>query len=176
MVHVRIRPYELNDAACVFEAVRESLAELRPWMPWCHPDYSMEESSVWLESQVAAFQQGTAFEFAVVASDGRYLGGCGLNEIGVANQRANLGYWVRSTATRRGVATEAVRLVRDWGFRHTELLRLEIVIAVTNRASHRVAEKAGAIREGTLRSRLLLHGTPHDATMFSFVRGDDVRA
>ena len=71
---------------------------------------------------------------------------------------------------------EAVRLVRDWGFRHTELLRLEIVIAVTNRASHLVAEKAGAIREGTLRSRLLLHVTPHDATMFSFVRGDDVRA
>lgn len=173
MVHVRIRPYELNDARSVFEAARESLVELRPWMPWCHPDYSMEDSHLWLETQVMAFQQGTAFEFAIVSPDGRYLGGCGLNEISTANQRANLGYWVRSSATRRGVATEAVRLVRDWGFRHTELLRLEIVVAVTNRASQRVAEKAGATLEGTLRSRLLLHGTPHDAAMFSFIREND---
>ena len=74
-----------------------------------------------------------------------YLGGCGLNQIDHANGRANLGYWVRSSAVGRGVATAAVQLVRQWGFEQTSLLRLEVVIAVGNLASHRVAEKAGAI-------------------------------
>jgi len=167
---VRIRPYRLDDAAAVFEAARESLAEMWPWMPWCHPEYTIEESRSWLETRVPAFQQGTEFEFAIITADGRYLGGCGLNQIDNANRRANLGYWVRSTAAGRGVATSAVRLLRDWGFQNTNLLRLEILIAVGNVASHRVAEKSGANREGTLRGRLLLHGVSHDATLFSFIR------
>jgi ribosomal-protein-serine acetyltransferase len=167
---VHIRPYRLDDALAVWEAARESLDELRPWMPWCHPEYSIEESRSWLEVQLPAFEQGTAFEFAIVSADGRYLGGCGLNQIDKANNRANLGYWVRSSAARRGVATQAVRSIRDWGFRNTDLIRLELVIAVGNVASHRVATKSGAIREGVLKKRLLLHGAAHDATMFSFSR------
>lgn len=169
---VRIRPYRLDDAAALFQAARESLAELGPWMPWCHPAYSMNESRLWLEAQVPAFEQGTAFELAIISADGHYLGGCGLNQIDQVNRRANLGYWVRTAATRRGVATAAVHLLRDWAFQNTDLLRLEILVAAGNAASHRVAEKAGAIREGTLRSRLFLHGTVHDATVFSLIRSD----
>lgn len=120
--------------------------------------------------QVPAFQRGTALEFAIVSADGRYLGASGLNQIDQANGRANMGYGVRSSATGRGVATAAVQRLRNWGFEHTALIRLEVVIAIGNRASHRVAEKAGATREGTLRSRLLLHCTARDAAMFSFIR------
>jgi RimJ/RimL family protein N-acetyltransferase len=165
---VDIRPYAVNDAPAVWEAARESLRELQPWMPWCHPAYSLDESRSWLELQVRAFEQGTAFEFAIVSADGKYLGACGLNQIDALNHRANLGYWVRTSASGRGVATHAVRSLRDWAFRNTDLLRLEIVIAVGNIASQRVAEKTGARREGVLKHRLFLHGVAHDAMMFSF--------
>ena len=167
---IRIRPLGTEDASHLWEAVRESLAELQPWMPWCHPAYAMEESRAWLETQVAAFREGTAFEFAIVSANGQYLGGCGLNQVDKANHRANLGYWVRTSATNRGVAGRAVCLLRDWAFQNTNFVRLEIVIVVNNAASHRVAEKCGAIREGTLKNRLLLHGSAHDATMLSFAR------
>ena len=167
---VRIRPYRLDDNSALWEAARESMAELQPWMPWCHPAYSPEESRSWLEAQVAAFARRDVFEFAITSDDGRYLGACGLNQIDRPNQRANLGYWVRSGATRRGVATAAVGLLRDWGFAHTDLVRLEVVIAAGNVARRRVAEKSGAHFEGVLRQRLLLHGVPHDAAMYSLVR------
>ena len=167
---VRIRPYAMDDAAAVFEAARESVAELQPWMPWCHPDYAIAESRAWLAARIPEFAQGIAFELAIVSGNGRFLGGCGLNSIDRTNRRANLGYWVRTSATRRGVATAAVRLLRDWGFAMTDLVRLEIVVASGNVASRRVAEKSGAHREGTLRRRLLLHGMLHDATIFSLTR------
>ena len=170
MNRIRIRPYRPDDARAIWEAARESLAELRPWMPWCHRDYSIDESRSWLAVQVPAFQQRTAFEFAITADDGTYLGGCGLNQIDALNQRANLGYWVRSSAAGKGVATTAATLTRDWGFANTDLERIEILAAVGNVASRRVAEKAGAVYEGTLRSRLLVHGTRHDAAMYAFVR------
>jgi RimJ/RimL family protein N-acetyltransferase len=139
-------------------------------MPWCHKQYSIEESRAWLEVQVPAFRDGIAFEFAIVATNGRYLGGCGLNQVDKINKRANLSYWVRSSVTRQGVATTAVGLLREWGFRSTDLVRLEVVIAVENLASLRVAQKAGAEFEGTLRKRLWLDGIAHDASMFSFTR------
>ena len=160
----------MNDAPFVWEAVRESLAELQPWMPWSHPAYSLEESKSWLTTQVQAFQQRSNFEFAITSATGEYLGGCGLNQIDPLNQRANLGYWVRSSAAGHGVATAAVRLVRDWGFAQTDLVRLEVLVAVNNLTSRRVAEKSGALYEGTLRSRLLVHGTRHDAALYAFVR------
>ena len=64
-----------------------------------------------------------------------------------------------------------IELVR-WAFENTNLNRVEIVASTMNFASLRVAEKAGAVREGVLRRRLLLHGVTHDAMVFSFVRTD----
>jgi RimJ/RimL family protein N-acetyltransferase len=86
------------------------------------------------------------------------------------NRFANLGYWVRSSAAGRGVAPAAVRQVAAYAFRETDLNRLEIVIAVGNSRSQRVAEKVGATREGVLRSRLVLPSGPSDAVMYSLVR------
>ena len=160
----------MNDASFIWEAARESLPALQQWMPWAHPDYAIQESKSWLTAQVQAFQQRTSFEFAIVSVTGAYLGGCGLNQIDALNKRANLGYWVRSSATGHGVATAAVKLTRDWGFEETDLVRLEVLIAVNNTASRRVAEKSGAVYEGILRSRLLVHGTRHDAAMYAFIR------
>ena len=67
----------------------------------------------------------------------------------------------------QGVAPQAVRQLRDWAFGHTSLVRLEIVVAVGNTRSARVAEKAGAQFEGVLRSRIRLHGFIHDARMYA---------
>jgi RimJ/RimL family protein N-acetyltransferase len=173
---VILRPYAVEDAQVVCEAVRESLRELTPWMSWCHPDYAVSESRAWLEMQVAAFQARSAFEFAIVSPTGRYLGGCGLNQIDALNRRANLGYWVRTSATRRGVATAAVGLLSRWAFEYTDLVRLEILAATSNLASQRVAERSGAYREGTLRSRLIVEGRSQDAVIFSLLRTDGERA
>jgi len=167
---IRIRPYRLDDAAVIWQAVRESMKELQPWMPWCHPGYAIDETRSWLSTQVQAFQQRAAFEFAITTEDGTYLGGCGLNQIDSLNQRANLGYWVRSSAASKGVATAAAILTRNWGFANTDLVRIEILVAVGNVASRRVAEKSGAVYEGTLRTRLIVHGRRHDAAMYSFIR------
>lgn len=172
-MEILIRPYRLDDADAVHKAALESIADLAPWMPWAHSEYSIEESRAWLELQVPAFSRGTTFEFAIVTETDELLGGCGLNQFDRMNRRANLGYWVRSGAARRGVATTAVRTLRDWGFANTDLERIEIVMAVGNIASRRVAEKAGAVHEGILRSRLYLHGAANDAHIFSFTRADE---
>ena len=85
---------------------------------------------------------------------------------------ANLGHWVRSSRVKHGVATKAAVLLAQFGLRQLELNRIEILVAIENGASQRVAEKVRAKREGILRHRLLLHGDPHDAVMFSLIPTD----
>lgn len=167
---VSIRPYRLDDVPALHEAAIESVWEVRPFMPWCRPDLTVDAGRHWIEAQVSAFKNGKAFEFVIVAPDDRFLGGCGLNQIDEENHRANLGYWVRSSATNRGVATAAVRQLVQWAFSNTALVRLEVVVSTQNPASLRVAKKSGSLREGVLKKRLLLHGIWHDAVMLSFVR------
>jgi ribosomal-protein-serine acetyltransferase len=85
---------------------------------------------------------------------------------------ANLGYWVRSSATRRGIATRAARLVGEFAVKQVGLLRAEIVVAVGNKPSLRVAEKCGAKREGVLRNRLIVREQVLDAVMHSLTPQD----
>jgi len=174
VVEVGIRPYVPEDAEQLVEAVQESIAELLPWAPWCHRGYALNDARQWLDIQVPAFAASRQFQFAIV-DGGRILGSCGLGQLDSINRRANLGYWVRTSMTRKGIATAAVCAVRDWAFAHTNLIRLEIVVAVDNLGSRRVAERAGATFEGTLRKRLILNSVAHDARMFSFHSATPVR-
>ena len=105
---------------------------------------------------------------------GRLLGGCGINYLNRVYQFANLGYWVRSSQTRRGLATAAARCVAAFGFRELGLSRIEIVSATANTASHRVAEKLGATREGVLRNRMPVRDRVHDAVIFSLIPSDRI--
>jgi len=155
----------------LWEAARESVGEVFQWLSWCHAQYSMAEAVEWIRSRAPLAAEGREYTFAIVGTDGRFLGACGLTQINRIHRFGNLGYWVRTSATRHGVATEAVRQVAEFAFGNTDLVRLEIVCAVRNDPSQRVAERAGAVREGVLRQRILLHGQPVDGVMYSLVRG-----
>lgn len=167
-----VRRYEEADVAALFEAATESVTEVGPWLPWCHAGYARDEAETWVKRQIERWNEAAEYQFAILSPSGRYLGGCGINDVNVDHRYANLGYWVRSSECGTGVAPAAVRAVRDWAFANTNLERLEIVVAIGNTKSERVAEKAGAVREGTLRARLYLDGRPHDVSMFSITRSD----
>ncbi|HEY0142092.1 MAG TPA: GNAT family N-acetyltransferase [Thermoanaerobaculia bacterium] len=167
---ISIRPYRTGDGAAFHRAAMESLPEVGPWMPWCTSGFTIEAAHSWAARQVESWAERREFEFILVNEADEFLGACGLNQIDALNRRANLGYWVRTSAVRRGIATAGVRLVERWAFANTDLARLELVIAVDNAASIRVAEKAGAVREGLLHHRLFLQGRSHDAWMFSLLR------
>jgi len=170
---ITLRPYWVSDIASVFEAVRESIPELVVWMPWCHPDYSIEESRTFIESQPDKWEKGEEYNFSISYNTrGLYLGGCGLRIIDRNTGTANLGYWVRTHQTNKGIATATTLLLARFAFNELRLNRVEITVAVDNQASLRVAEKTGATKEGILRNRLMKIDTPCDAVMFSLIPRD----
>ncbi len=165
-----LRPWEMADVRELYEAIVESSAALRPWMPWCTPVYEEAATREFIERALSSRAAGTAYDFAILDESGRFAGGCGLNGVDAGNRTANLGYWTRTSHAGQGVAPAAVARLREWAFEHTDLNRLEILVAVGNAGSLRVAEKAGAVREGILRGKLFLRGVAHDAVCFSITR------
>ena len=88
---VIIRPYCPDDAPLLYDAVRESINEIAPWMSWCHQDYAIEESRSWVETRAQAWAQGIEYDFVLIDStQGTLLGGCGINGLNQAYRFATL--------------------------------------------------------------------------------------
>ena len=113
------------------------------------------------------------YDFIIMdKNDESFIGICGFNNINAEIRLANLGYWIRTGRKGQGIASTVVPMLAKFGFNNLKLHRLEIVVAEDNLPSQRVAEKAGALREGLLRNRLTVHGKILDAFMFSLVPDD----
>jgi ribosomal-protein-serine acetyltransferase len=170
---VLLRPYRKSDADELHKAIRDSLTELKPWLPFAHDDYSIKETREWLKTRSRGWKDGREYDFAIIdMMDGSFLGGCGLNNIDKGNMNANLGYWVSTSHSRQGIAAAATVLLAKWGFKEIGLNRIEILIATGNERSLRVAEKVGAHREGVMRRRIVVRDKVHDAVMFSLIPGE----
>ena len=169
---VTLRRYREEDAEPVYRAVRESIREISPWMPWCHEGYSFDDSKTWSASRDDAWAKGEEYSFIISNDDGHLLGVCGLNRFDNENRFANVGYWVRTGKTMQGVATSSTLLLARFGFDELKLNRIEIVVAAENKPSQKVAEKAGATQEGILRKRLVVRDRVYYAVMYSLVPED----
>jgi RimJ/RimL family protein N-acetyltransferase len=170
---VELRPLQTRDLGAPLAAIEESKEVVGRWMGWCHPGFSEKDAADWIGSVAEGWAGGTAHEFgAFDASSGELLGCAGINQLNRVNNFGNIGYWVRTSRSRRGIATAIVRLLAAHGMRDVGLTRIEIVVRVENLASRRVAEKAGARLEGTCRNRLMYRDRPYDAVMYSLVPQD----
>lgn len=168
---IKVRPFGLADALPMYEAARESMDQLRSWMTWCRPDFSLAHAEAFVTQSARAWAHGEQYSFAVVdARDNTFLGSVGLNQLNPAHKFANVGYWVRNATAGRGVATVAVQQVAAFGLQELGLNRLEFLIPAINVASQRVAQKVGAKFEGVLRNRLMISGHSQDAAIYSLTK------
>ena len=168
-----VRRFEPTDAASLLIAVKASLPDLAYWMPWCKESYALEDAEAWIHFTQAAWANQTEYPVGIFESrSGSVVGGTGINQINRSHRIGNIGYWVSSPHTGRGVARYSARQAALLGFDELGLTRLEIVALSHNLASQRVAESLGAQRECQARNRLYLQGQPHDAIVYSLVPED----
>jgi len=168
-----IRPFRVNDTEAFASAVRESVATVGPWLPWCHPGYGTKEARAWIGQCAVRLNMAFSYDVGIFSEDGTaLLGSVAINQIDHVHNIGNVGYWVRESMQRQGIATRAARAMAQYGFESLNLTRLEIVAAKDNRASRAVAEKLGATFECVARNRLYVRGEPLDAAVYSLIPGD----
>jgi RimJ/RimL family protein N-acetyltransferase len=157
-----LRPLEEGDAPALASAIGDD-PDLDRWTRIPFP-YSEDHAREFI-----ATTDEVAFGIRDRAS-GELLGGIGLRVYDMAV--VEVGYWVKPEARGRGVATRALVLAARHAFDELGAGRVHLTTEPDNVASQRVAEKAGFIGEGVLRSLLDFKGRRRDAVMYSLLRED----
>jgi len=123
-IHLVPTPYTLSDAACFIAGARHRLL------------------------------LGDRARLAIVeAASGELLGSVSL-DLFPDREAAEMGYWVKREARRRGIASAAARLVVEWAFTEVGVERLEILTYPGNEASQALAGRLGFAHEAVLRGFL----------------------
>jgi ribosomal-protein-serine acetyltransferase len=125
-------------------AVRESLPELKPFLPWATDGYDTEASRTFIEKSVEDWDKGTTFNYGIFTAGGDLVGGIGLmTRMGPGV--LEIGYWMRTAYTGRGYMTAAVEALTRVALTLPGIERVAIRHDVANVASAAVAGKAGFV-------------------------------
>ncbi len=163
-----VRPGQPGDGAQLLEAKRESWPELGRWMQWASG--SAEALS---ERKEEAFARRKAAEFILRADEvwlpafnrdeGWLLGAGGYHAIDWQGRLFSAGYWIRTSETGKGLATELLNALTRYAFGALAANRLAISHADNHERSRGVIETLGFGKEGTTRKSYVLNGVLVDS-------------
>jgi ribosomal-protein-alanine N-acetyltransferase len=97
------------------------------------------------------------------------MGLCGI-AILHGSEQGEIWYSIRPDHQRRGIATEAARMLLRIGFAKMNLHRMFATCLPENPASARVLEKIGMRKEGCQRQSLKIHGVWRDCFLYAILR------
>ena len=84
-------------------------------------------------------------------------------------KNAELGYWLAEDYWGRGIITEAIERMIEFGFKKFDINRIFARTFSTNLASQRALEKAGMMQEARLKNSIVKNGQYLDELIFSIL-------
>jgi RimJ/RimL family protein N-acetyltransferase len=166
---VLLRPWRESDLDAVWSAFQDADITL-----WNGGGVSSRADALALLGRRLDWSAGDHASWAVVDPEtDELLASVSLHSIDRQQGDAEIGYWTAPAARGRGVAARAVDAACRWAFDTLPIDRIELCHAVENRASARVAEKAGFTYEGHLRrSYRYGDGRKHDELLWARLADD----
>ena len=116
--------------------------------------------------------QLSLFYFLLVDKSSKVtIGECGFHTWNKSHNRAEVFYSLRADRDKRkGLMTEALKAVLDFGFRELQLHRIEALIAPGNIPSVKLVARYGFTKEGTMREDYLINGVREDSDCYSILK------
>lgn len=142
-----------GDGAAVNAAIRASINELQPWMPFAQTVPTEEETELNIVEAYLNFLKKTVLRYLIFNKEtGMFIGSTGFHDIEWEIPKLEIGYWVDTRYRGQGYVSEAVRALTQLALNEFHCRRVEIQCEAENTASRKVAEKAGFQLEGILRN------------------------
>ncbi len=170
---IRLRRASPADAPALFNAAAHP--DVMRYMDWPAPKTD-QAIRTHLESVFESWNGGIEFQWIIeeIAS-GDLAGTIALRPRGHA---ADFGYFLAKSHWGKGIASAAGALVISWLKEQQEILRIWASADFENTRSHRVLERLGLKREGTLQMgtyRPNIGGLPRDTAIFGWCKREAIR-
>ena len=112
-----------------------------------------------------------SYIFAIIEnSTNSHIGNIKLGPIHPRNNYADIGYFIgERDVWGKGYATEAVKLIVDFGFNILKLHRIQAGLISGNDSSSKVLVRNGFIKEGELKEKIFFNGEYRNHIMYGLV-------
>jgi RimJ/RimL family protein N-acetyltransferase len=163
-----------GDGAVMYEAVAETLTELRAWgasLPWAMVEPSVEVSETFCRESYAGYMSRKVFAMLLfLKQDNIFVGSSGLYIRDWDVPKFEIGYWCRKTQQGRGLITEAVKAITSFAVTEFKARRIGCFTDEQNVASRRVCERAGYQLEGIIRNdRAASSGELRNTCVYAYI-------
>jgi RimJ/RimL family protein N-acetyltransferase len=169
---VFLRPFERDDA----ELYRRWRADAAPMRLAGWPDpapLSLAQVEARIEKLARGEREDILTFVVCLIADERPIGEVSLAEIDRRHGNAELGIFIGEVDEwGKGYGTDAVNAMVDFGFAEMRLERIWLEVWTENHRAHRTYEKAGFVREGTLRHDRFEGGRYTSGDVMSILRDE----
>ncbi len=170
---LQLTPIDVRDAHDLWFGVDSSRAQLEPWLAWVAYNVDQAASYRYAEASTMDWDAGRALRFAIRdRATRRFLGVVGLEALSHMHQSCELGYWLRTDASGKGIMTEAARACVAWAFSSVKAHRVRVAVATDNHASLAVLRRLGYRFEGVARHAERVSGRWLDHALFAVLATD----
>ncbi|MDQ0157988.1 GNAT family N-acetyltransferase [Robertmurraya andreesenii] len=165
---LRLRNLEVTDAPSIFRYF--SMDKVMEYYD-LETFTSQQQAIDLIEGLLFRYETGRQIRWGITLKDDNVIiGSCGFHALEEQHLKVEIGYDLHPDYWSKGIMTEVIQKVVDFGFRVMELNRIEAFYDPMNIASRKVLEKNGFQYEGTLRKRFLNKGKFVDAVLSSLLR------
>ncbi|WP_156854822.1 GNAT family N-acetyltransferase [Oceanobacillus sp. AG] len=145
-------------------------AEVSKFVTW-ERHQSLQDTEAFLNFVLGRYEKGEIAPWAIeYKPNSEMIGTIDFVNWKPASRVAEIGYVLHRDYWGKGLMTEAVKRVIQFGFEQMNLVRIEAVCLPENVGSYRVMEKAGLQYEGTLRKARVIKGRNRDIKMYAIIR------
>jgi RimJ/RimL family protein N-acetyltransferase len=144
---LRLRKAKLVDAEAIFRQYAQD-PEVTKYVSW-RAHQSIDETREYMRMCLLAWDVAKAFHWVIELQEDKQV--IGMIVARVNAEKWELGFVLARAHWGRGYMTEAVQSIVAWALKQKDIFRVWAVCDIDNKASARVMEKAGMLREGVLR-------------------------
>lgn len=147
-----LRSLNMGDATAFYKLLVNNYDHFKENLIWMEQEqlHRQAQESMKLRIEMVSREKHFPLWFGIIYK-GQLCGMIGFNELDEDNNIGEMGYFIASEFTSRGIMTSALEAIIDYSFTQLFLNKIELYINGNNLASCRLADKLHFKLEGVLR-------------------------
>jgi ribosomal-protein-alanine N-acetyltransferase len=170
---VILRKITLNDVADIYRYCSDK--EISKYTTWFSHS-TIEDTQGFVDHVIKLYEEGNLAPWGIEDIETQaIIGTVGFVYWNNKQSRAELAYALSREYWNKGIMSEIVRKIMQYGFEVMKIVRIEARCHLLNTGSSRVMEKCGMELEGILRKQILVKGKFEDLKLYSIINEENCK-
>lgn len=168
-----IRPHKEGDEILLNQAIVDSFKQLHEWMEWAATPQTLQQTKAYVEYSQKCWAEENPTELPLLIFDQNeknLIGATGFIAINWKVPTFEIGYWVNTAYSGKGLITEAVNILTQYAFSVGGAKRIEVRCDTENTKSAAIPKRLGFSLEAHFKNHRIQPASKKISGTLIFVR------